>query len=83
LVLYSPNLKLTDFDLIQLNQVSFKYDSNGKDVLSQVNLTIRKGDKIAIHGKSGEGKSTLVKLITGLCKPSQGTIAFSGVPMLL
>lgn len=58
---------------IELKNISFEY-IKGKEVLENVNLTIKKGDKIAFIGESGSGKSTLVDLIIGLYKPISGNI---------
>jgi len=48
------------------------------DVLSNINLTINKGDKLAIVGSSGSGKSTLLHLLGGLDSPSTGNITLHG-----
>ena len=48
------------------------------DVLSNINLTINKGDKLAIVGSSGSGKSTLLHLLGGLDSPSTGHITLHG-----
>ncbi len=58
---------------IELKGVSFEYES-GKPVLNSINLTIKKGDKIAITGPSGSGKTTLIDLIIGLHEPKEGEI---------
>jgi ATP-binding cassette subfamily B protein/ATP-binding cassette subfamily C protein len=58
---------------IRVENLSFKYLS-GDDVLNNVSLEIRKGEKVAITGESGGGKSTLVDLIIGIHYPSSGTI---------
>lgn len=63
---------------IELNSVFYKYTENSNYVLKNINIRIKKGSKIAIVGKSGEGKSTLAKLIVGLYKPSNGKIFFDG-----
>ena len=60
-----------------LDSVSFSY-SEGKSVLSNINLNFEKGSKIGVVGKSGSGKSTLIYLILGLLKPSSGRILFNG-----
>ncbi|PWJ95674.1 ABC-type bacteriocin/lantibiotic exporter with double-glycine peptidase domain [Oceanotoga teriensis] len=57
---------------IKLENVDFSYTD--KKILNDINLRIKKGDKIALIGKSGEGKTTLVKLITGEEKANKGNI---------
>ena len=47
-------------------------------VLSEVNLSIRRGEFAAIMGKSGSGKSTLLALLAGLDRPSEGSVAIEG-----
>ena len=59
-------------DKIELINVDFSYQ--GKSVLSNINVTINKGEKIAFVGESGSGKSTLVNLIIGLYQPDQGEV---------
>lgn len=57
---------------------SFRYDENTKMVLNEVNLTISKGEKVAIVGKSGCGKSTLIQLLLGLYEPTAGNVLING-----
>jgi ABC-type multidrug transport system fused ATPase/permease subunit len=64
-------------DKIELINVDFSYQE--KAVLSGINLTINKGEKIAFIGESGSGKSTLVDLIIGLHRSNQGEIKIDGV----
>ncbi|WP_293134482.1 ATP-binding cassette domain-containing protein, partial [Moritella sp.] len=65
-----------DTPLIQLCNVSKTFDQN--TVLNNINLSIFKGEITTIIGKSGEGKSVLLKHIIGLLKPDSGTILFTG-----
>jgi len=58
---------------IELKDISFSY-IEGKDILKGINLTIKKGEKIAFVGESGSGKSTLVDIIIGLYRPKSGYI---------
>ena len=63
---------------LEINNLNFTYSSNQNEkIINNLNLTIKKGDKICICGKSGEGKSTLIDLIIGLNQPSSGTISFN------
>ena len=63
---------------ITLSNVSKHYSVENDSGVSNVNLSINKGDFIAIVGESGSGKSTLLKLIYGLLAPNAGEIIFKG-----
>ena len=70
--------EITDtFDTLCLKDVSFSYP-DGAPVLDHVNLTIKKGERIAFVGYNGAGKTTLVKLLMRLYDASQGSIARNG-----
>ncbi|MCL2066576.1 MAG: ATP-binding cassette domain-containing protein [Treponema sp.] len=58
---------------ISLKDISFRY-LTGKDVLTGISLEIEKGEKIAITGESGGGKSTLVDIIIGIHEPVRGSV---------
>lgn len=66
---------------VQLEHVCFRYSSDSEDVLRSLNLTIRAGQKVAIVGRTGSGKSTLGKLLLGLYLPTSGTISYDGIPL--
>jgi ATP-binding cassette subfamily B protein len=61
-------------DGITIENASFKYPNAEKDSLKNINLTIKPGETIAIVGENGAGKTTLVKLLTGLYKPTEGSV---------
>ncbi len=63
---------------IALEEVSFAY-SNTPDVLKDLNLNIKAGEKIALLGVSGSGKSTIAKLIARLYDVSQGAVRVDGI----
>lgn len=66
--------KSIDFNhKIEIQNLNFEYDL-GKPILKDINLTIKKGSKIAFIGESGSGKSTLVDMLIGLYKPKDGYI---------
>ncbi len=58
---------------IELKNVNFAYNPK-KSVLKNINLTIKKGEKLGIIGESGSGKSTLIDIISGLYKPVSGEV---------
>ncbi|MCT4590013.1 MAG: ABC transporter ATP-binding protein/permease [Carboxylicivirga sp.] len=59
---------------IEFKNVCFRYNANSKWILKDINLTIPKGKTVALVGKNGCGKTTLVKLLAQLHKPEKGTI---------
>lgn len=66
---------------IEVRGVSFRYSPDGDDVLSNVDLTIEQGERLALVGPTGAGKSTLAKLIARLYDPVEGAITFGGVDL--
>ncbi len=65
---------------IRFKNVSFTYEGSKEKALDGVNLTIHEGEKIAIVGENGCGKSTLVALLNRLYAPDEGEIEISGLP---
>ena len=65
---------------VRFEDVHFGY-TEGQEVLKGINLEIRAGEKIALVGASGGGKSTLVQVLLGLYPARQGTVLFDEVPM--
>lgn len=61
---------------LELKEISFSYGE--KRVLADLNLHINPGERVAIIGANGSGKTTIINLITGLLKPMQGEILASG-----
>ncbi|MBL1056245.1 thiol reductant ABC exporter subunit CydC [Ligilactobacillus agilis] len=66
------------YDLV-VKDLSFQYGKNQKEVLTDLDLTIKRGQKLAILGRSGSGKSTLANLLRGDLKPTKGQITLGGV----
>lgn len=63
---------------ICLENVSFRYPKAEKDTLTDINLTIHPGEKLAIVGLNGAGKTTLVKLVCGFLDPTEGRVLLNG-----
>ena len=73
----NPIQKKEFADKIELKNISFAYSE--KPVLQNINLTIKKGEKVAIVGKSGSGKTTLINLLTRMYDPSNGEILIDNI----
>ncbi len=69
----------SDPQLIELRDVSFTYPGKDEPALDRVNLTIKRGQVVALVGENGSGKSTLAKVITGLYLPDQGRVSWDGI----
>lgn len=68
---------ITFTDRLELKAVSFAYEE-GKDILKGINMTIKSGRKYVLHGESGCGKTTLLKLLTGYSRNYGGSIKYDG-----
>jgi ATP-binding cassette, subfamily B, bacterial CvaB/MchF/RaxB len=66
---------------IEAKGLSFRYAPSEKAIVAGLDLAIRPGEFVAIIGPSGEGKSTLLKLLIGLYEPSAGEVAIDGRPL--
>ncbi|MFH0396644.1 ABC transporter ATP-binding protein [Streptococcus sp. A34] len=75
----NTDISLKEVSEINLVDVSYCYPNSSINALSEISLSFKCGELVAIVGKNGSGKSTLVKLLCGLYKPSQGEIVFNGI----
>ena len=72
--------KKPDIDVIndiELKNLSFQYDEDSK-ILKNINLSMKRGESVAIVGENGAGKTTLIKVLAGLYKPTAGEIYVNG-----
>jgi ATP-binding cassette subfamily C protein LapB len=64
---------------IEFKNVSFTYDESDHSALKNISFTIKPGEKVAIIGRIGSGKSTVSKLLLHLYEPSEGSILLDGI----
>ena len=84
---YEPKIKENPAGIVArggeivVENVKYRYEGAETDTLHGVSLRIAPGEKIALVGQNGSGKSTFVKLLLHLYEPSEGSITMDGVPM--
>ncbi|MET0815112.1 MAG: thiol reductant ABC exporter subunit CydC [Pseudoxanthomonas sp.] len=66
---------------LEFNEVSFHWPDEARDVLQGANLRIAPGQRIALYGDSGAGKSSLLALALRLCDPQRGTVRYGGIDL--
>lgn len=71
----------SDENIIEAENVSYKYEGNDSKALDGVSITIRRGQKVAFMGGNGSGKSTFFLTLNGLIRPRQGRILIDGKPI--
>ncbi len=76
---YIDNAMNSDLVTIDIVNVSFRYPKAEKDVLDNLSLRIKSGEKMALVGENGSGKSTLIKLLCKFYRPTSGTIYLNGI----
>lgn len=76
---FEGKIKFTgDVETIEFRDVSFKYPASEKLVLENISFKINKGEKVSIVGLNGAGKTTMIKLICRLYRPTKGAIFING-----
>lgn len=76
--LEEDEIPLDDTPIIQLKNVSFRYERESPDILYNTNLTINKGEIISILGGNGSGKTTLLQVMSGQNRPYRGNVFVKG-----
>ncbi len=75
-----PTEKRNDNDyLIEFRDVSFRYPGTESWAIRHLNLTLRIGERLAVVGRNGSGKTTMIKLLCRLYDPTEGTITLNGI----
>ena len=72
--------KLDKFESLEFRDVSYCYGKNSKEAVKGLNFNIKRGEKIAIVGYNGAGKSTVAKMALDLYNPTSGNILLNGKP---
>lgn len=72
---------LEKFESVALRDVSFAYTGDNQLVLNHFNMEIKEGERVALLGESGCGKSTVIKLLAGYETANEGEILWNGKPM--
>lgn len=73
--------EVTTVNNISLEEMSFSYTESNKKVFDRLNLKFEKGTLYGVHGKSGQGKSTLFKIITGVYQPTKGKVVVNNTDL--
>jgi len=63
---------------LRMEHVSYRYPGSEKDILQNINLTLKPGEKLAVVGLNGAGKTTLVKILCGFLDPTEGRVLLDG-----
>ena len=73
---YFPRENITGS--IEFSHVTFSYSNDTQIILNDINVKINAGEKVAVIGKIGSGKTTILKLIMGLYQPNNGSVLIDG-----
>ena len=63
--------------LVDFNNVTFAYDDD-KNVVENLNFSVKEGEQVTLSGRTGAGKSTIFKLLLGLYEPDEGSVSIAG-----
>lgn len=75
----SADMRKTPLNEIRFDDVGFSYDGAERATLSDINVSIRRGEVVGVVGPSGSGKSTFIDLLLGLLSPTSGRIQVDGL----
>ena len=75
------DVSLDGLNSIELSGISFKFEDDLPNALENINITLKRGEKAAVVGSVGSGKSTLIKIAAGLVPPSEGSVLVNNAPI--
>jgi ATP-binding cassette subfamily B protein RaxB len=70
-----------EFSSLELRAITFRYAPEDTPVFADASFTIRRGDRVAIVGPTGQGKTTLLKIMLGISRAERGTVLLNGAPL--
>jgi ATP-binding cassette subfamily B protein len=74
-------VRIESVDRVEVRDLGFSYDGRKEAALSGVSFSLEKGERLAVIGPVGSGKTTLVKTIAGLLPPAEGEVLLNGLPL--
>jgi len=74
--------EISRFESLEIENATFSYSKRSAKIVQDLNLVANRGEKIGIVGLTGSGKTTIVKLLTGLYEPNVGTITINGIALI-
>jgi len=79
--MFNGTAPVAELNSIELKKVNFRYDENLPITLEEINIRLKRGEKAAIVGSVGSGKSTLIKIVAGLVPPTSGEVLINDKPL--
>lgn len=74
----ASGIPIAEIKEIEFRNVSFKYPGSEQYALENVSFTMRKGERLAVVGMNGSGKTTMIKILCGLYQPDSGSVIING-----
>ncbi|MDR2503911.1 MAG: energy-coupling factor ABC transporter ATP-binding protein [Deltaproteobacteria bacterium] len=72
---------MSEIPIFSLEHICFSYPGGGRELFSDLNLSLARGERLGLYGPNGNGKTTLLRLILGLEKPGRGRVLAHGTPI--
>jgi ATP-binding cassette subfamily B protein len=79
--IYHGSSSIARVDTVSVNSASFSYDADLPNALDKIDISFHRGEKAAVVGAVGSGKTTLIKMVAGILPPTDGEILINDIPM--